>query len=579
MSQKIYSRFTFIRCITFKPVMPISSSSMKKLLSEIFSKLVLFLCYSMMGWWFSSIATAQEFQLSALLKADSRSGIIKVPKGDLPDFTSDAERLYKIEALSFKALDETGIDDAGDDEVMVGTSDAKGFMHSNIIGSIDSGDTHSFDPARSCMLPVRPGEGKLGFTSICDEVGESAPLKVSVELWEQDSDFSGFCQELTGLLNHSTFDNECLHGGADDFIGRSKLNFSSEELEIMLPNVGDEHIETVKLNHCGADVCDVTYGPDYNFTFKITRLPDGLPRPVGLFISSDGNGNIPPLKQHKDWDLDWSQIVPGNFGGDSHTDLLFYKRRTGEALFASTDGNGNISTIKQYTDWDKNWDLIIPGNFGGDTHTDLLLYKRSTGEALFMSPDGNGNLTTINQYTNWDKNWDLIIPGNFDGDSYTDLLLYKRSTGEGLFVSTDGNGNITTINQYTNWDKNWDLIIPGNFDGDNYTDLFLYKRSTGEGLFVSTGGNGNMTIINQYTNWDKNWDLIIPGNFDGDSYTDLLLYKSSTGEGLFVSTDGKGNIPILKQYTDWYQSWNLIVPGEFGGNSNSDLLFYDYSGY
>jgi hypothetical protein len=43
-----------------------------------------------------------------------------------------------------------------------------------------------------------------------------------------------------------------------------------------LPNVGDEYIETVVLNPCDYDesVCDVTYGPDYTFTYRITRLSD-----------------------------------------------------------------------------------------------------------------------------------------------------------------------------------------------------------------------------------------------------------------------------------------------------------------
>jgi hypothetical protein len=71
-------------------------------------------------------------------------------------------------------------------------------------------------------------------------------------------------------------------------------------------------------------------------------------------------------------------IVPGNFGGDGRIDLLLYKRSAGEGLFVTTDGNGNIATIKDNKDWDHDWDVIVPGNFGGDRHTDLLLYKRST---------------------------------------------------------------------------------------------------------------------------------------------------------------------------------------------------------
>src|SRR5215207_8710475 len=96
------------------------------------------------------------------------------------------ERRYKIEALRFKALDETGIDWWGSDEVMVETTDAKGWTVSNEIGDIDSGDTHTFDPAKSCIVSVRPGVVVLGKTSVCDAAGEPAPLGFQVKFWEKD---------------------------------------------------------------------------------------------------------------------------------------------------------------------------------------------------------------------------------------------------------------------------------------------------------------------------------------------------------------------------------------------------------
>jgi hypothetical protein len=88
----------------------------------------------------------------------------------------------------------------------------------------------------------------------------------------------------------------------------------------------------------------------------------------GLFVSTDGSGNRSNIKQHtnRDWDWNLNLIIPGNFGRDGYTDLLFYKRLDGTALFVTTDGSGNISRLRQYTDWDRGWDLIVPGNFGGD---------------------------------------------------------------------------------------------------------------------------------------------------------------------------------------------------------------------
>ena len=186
------------------------------------------------------------------------------------------ERRYKVEALRFKALDETGIDWWGDDEVMIGTFDAKGSTVSNEFGSVDSGDTKTFkDPAKSCIIAVRPGRVVLDESSVCDPAGEPAPFGFRVEFWEKDWQLGGsFCNTLGPSPGGHVADH-CLGYGADDFIGWAQLDFPAADLEAALPNVGDQVVETVRLNPCrGVDVCDVTWGPDYKFTYRVTRLPD-----------------------------------------------------------------------------------------------------------------------------------------------------------------------------------------------------------------------------------------------------------------------------------------------------------------
>jgi hypothetical protein len=184
------------------------------------------------------------------------------------------ERRYKIEVMRFKARDETGWDWWGSDEVMVGTDDAKGSTVSNEIGDIDSGDTHHFDPAKSCIIAVRPGVVVLDKTSLCDDVGEPAPLGFEVELWEKDYGIlGGFCKMLSpGPGRHAG--PHCVNDGSgDDFIGRARLDFSAQDFEV-LPNVGDEFIETVVLDPCPGAACASPWLPDYSFTYRTTRLRD-----------------------------------------------------------------------------------------------------------------------------------------------------------------------------------------------------------------------------------------------------------------------------------------------------------------
>lgn len=187
------------------------------------------------------------------------------------------ERRYKIEALCFKARDETGIDWPGSDEVMVETNDAKGSTVSNEIGDIDSGETHTFDSAKSCIVAVRPGYAVLGESSVCEEVGEPAPLGFQVAFWEKDliGFPMGFCVPGSSPEPGRHAGPHCANdGNGDDFIGSARIDYSTQELEAAMPNVGDEQIESITLDPCPGQIC--AGFPDYTFTWRVTRLPDAL---------------------------------------------------------------------------------------------------------------------------------------------------------------------------------------------------------------------------------------------------------------------------------------------------------------
>jgi len=235
------------------------------------------LCFDAAAWfWCIAGAFAQEPPSTLEPGGAGRPGVAAALGGSW-DTIEWVERRYKIEAMRFKARDETGVDWWGSDEVMVETSDAKGGTVSDEIGNIDSGDTHNFDPAKSCIIAVRPGIVVLGKTSVCDDIGEPAPLGFQVEFWEKDSIGypAGFCNVVgPGPGGHAG--PHCANDqNGDDFIGRARVDFSAQDFDPVLPKVGDEFIETVVLNPCSSgDVCDVTWGPDYTFTYRITRLRD-----------------------------------------------------------------------------------------------------------------------------------------------------------------------------------------------------------------------------------------------------------------------------------------------------------------
>ena len=204
------------------------------------------ICFSLMaGFWYTPGAFAQARPASPQPEDAGHPTIAEASRATPWDTIQWVERRYKIEAMRFKARDETGVDWWGSDEVMVQTNDAKGSTVSNEIGGIDSGDTHNFDPAKSCIVAVRPGVVVLGESSVCDEVGEPAPLGFQVEFWEKDfritavwvSSASGTRQDRANISGPWWADDEF---DDDDFIGSAQIDYPTQELEAALPNVGDE---------------------------------------------------------------------------------------------------------------------------------------------------------------------------------------------------------------------------------------------------------------------------------------------------------------------------------------------------
>jgi hypothetical protein len=298
------------------------------------------------------------------------------------------------------------------------------------------------------------------------------------------------------------------------------------------------------------------------------------------FRTSDGAGNLAALGTEKTWRIGWHAIVPGNFGGHPRlprTDLLFYDRARGEGEFYTSDGNGNLAALgPTHTTWRDTWDLIVPGDFGGDARTDLLFYDASAGEIEFHTVDASGS--TLPLWTTqggWGSAWDRIVPGRFNADSYTDLLFYDRDTQTGQIYTTNGTGVLTPWGAPLSWTRGWDLVVAGNFDADGLTDFLFYERATGHAEFHAMTAAGTLVPLGSPHLWRRTWDLIVPGNFGGgDAITDLLFYDGSAGQ-YEIDTTSAGVLGALSGVRPSRTSWGLIVPGNFGRTAPTDLLFYE----
>jgi hypothetical protein len=207
------------------------------------------------------------------------------------------EPRFKLEALRFKAINETGYDwpGLGSDEVYVTihVPTHKVATRSQIFGDVDAGVTKYFPLEQSCILPIAGLSGPTtlyGYpagmankipgvpdTWSCSEAGAPGPFSFTVVFREKDPcDF--------GIPILACFSHGVAPGSepppideTDDLIGRRVVIYSMQELQAL--QVGEVLEESIWLtpsclngenNECGQSGTDA----EYQFTWRITRLPD-----------------------------------------------------------------------------------------------------------------------------------------------------------------------------------------------------------------------------------------------------------------------------------------------------------------
>jgi hypothetical protein len=181
---------------------------------------------------------------------------------------------FVAEAVRFKAIDESGYDWAGSDEVYAVFSDLNPTLVdllTKTFEDVNTGETRDFGPDERCIAP-RPN---------CDH-GVSEILHFKVSFWERDKPPWPFVEICRGDAPGGHYRLQLGHCTFDDLIGRGEVLMSREQLLAALPNVGDsvEHKLTLG-GPCGPSegICGGPFCPEYELTFRITRLPD-VERPL-----------------------------------------------------------------------------------------------------------------------------------------------------------------------------------------------------------------------------------------------------------------------------------------------------------
>jgi len=185
---------------------------------------------------------------------------------------------YVVRAVSFKCIDESGVDFTGSDEpVWIFTANAGGVVtttRSPEFGDVDSGDTRNFAMANSNLIwPSRTGTA-----------GAPGPIGLAIQVWDVDQGNADTIATRTRqVLAAASFAPKVGQWVAaipsfvpglvgdflgDDLLGSRQFFYSAETLASRLPRVGSTFTQQARFT----EVCTICNPADYDLFLQVKRV-------------------------------------------------------------------------------------------------------------------------------------------------------------------------------------------------------------------------------------------------------------------------------------------------------------------
>lgn len=194
------------------------------------------------------------------------------PGADALQHAAAAAR-FSVEAIGFRAVDESGPNHPDSDAVFAVFESQRQSMVTRVFDSVDTGDAKDFAAGENCIFPAQDADEPRNGAWQCSPEGGREPVRFAIAFYELDPDYVGsftasFCTPEGAAdveLRRRTCDTE-----HSDLLFRSELSYQVDEILKRIDGACRCFSETVRYRESNAQGA-----VEYHVTFRITRTDEG----------------------------------------------------------------------------------------------------------------------------------------------------------------------------------------------------------------------------------------------------------------------------------------------------------------